>query len=78
MVGIGWSLAVPFISRQTDKGLPRCADQPAWHRQEDTFMYNGGQELVPIDSAAATKMEGATVPSVSGHEKPRKDGEGRG
>jgi len=63
IVGIGWSLAMPFISRQTDKGLPHYVDAAAWHAQEDTFMYNGGQELVPIDSAAAARMEGAPVPA---------------
>jgi len=63
IVGIGWSLAVPFISRQTDKGLPHYADEARWHPQEDTFMYNGGQELVPIDSAAVARREGAPVPS---------------
>jgi len=77
IVGIGWSLAVPFISRQTDKGLPHYVDQAAWHGEEDTFMYNGGQELVPIDSAAATRMEGAPVPDeLSGWQQYRARVEG--
>jgi hypothetical protein len=62
-VGIGWSLAAPFISRQTDKGLPRYREGAAWTGEEDTFMYNGGQELVPIDSALASSREGAPVPA---------------
>jgi RHS repeat-associated protein len=44
-VGIGWSLAVPFIARQTDRGLPR-------YDGTDRFIYNGGQELVEVEPAA--------------------------
>jgi RHS repeat-associated protein len=62
-LGIGWSLAVPFISRQTDKGLPRYVDRPSWHAEEDTFMYNGGQELVPVSNAEASRIDGAPVPA---------------
>jgi len=40
-LGIGWSLQVPFIARQTDRGLPR-------YDGTDRFVYNGGQELVPV------------------------------
>jgi len=61
-VGMGWSLGVPFISRQTDKGLPRYVDRAEWHGQEDSFMYNGGQELVAVDSATASKLDDAPVP----------------
>ncbi len=43
-LGIGWSLAVPFVSRQTDLGLPR-------YDGTDRFMYNGGQELVEVAPA---------------------------
>ncbi|MCA9574635.1 MAG: SpvB/TcaC N-terminal domain-containing protein [Polyangiales bacterium] len=50
VVGIGWGMSVPFIARQTDRGLPRYDDRQAWHAQEDRFIYNGGQELVPVDS----------------------------
>ncbi|MBX3271614.1 MAG: hypothetical protein KF729_15215 [Sandaracinaceae bacterium] len=52
IAGFGWDLAVPFISRQTDRGLPRYVDRATWHPDEDRFMYNGGQELVPVDGAA--------------------------
>ena len=51
-VGFGWNLGVPFISRQTDRGLPRYDDRrTGWHREEDRFIYNGGQELVPVSSS---------------------------
>ncbi|MBI2896563.1 MAG: VCBS repeat-containing protein [Deltaproteobacteria bacterium] len=45
LLGIGWSLSVPFIQRQTDKGLPR-------YDGTDRFVYNGGQELVEVAPAA--------------------------
>ncbi|MFO0685594.1 MAG: SpvB/TcaC N-terminal domain-containing protein [Sandaracinus sp.] len=56
-VGFGWGLGVPFISRQTDRGLPRYLDRAAWHPEEDRFIYNGGQELVPVDTAAMGQID---------------------
>jgi RHS repeat-associated protein len=50
--GLGWSLGVPFIARQSDRGLPRYVDRSTWHVEEDRFFYNGGQELVPVDVAS--------------------------
>ncbi len=50
-VGFGWGLGVPFISRQTDRGLPLYDDRSRWHPQEDRFIYIGGQELVPVADA---------------------------
>jgi hypothetical protein len=41
-LGIGWEIPIPFISRQTDKGLPR-------YNNSDRFIYNQGQELVKLD-----------------------------
>jgi RHS repeat-associated protein len=44
--GIGWSLAVPLISRKTDKGLPRYR-----HRETeecDVFILSGAEDLVPV------------------------------
>ena len=48
VAGMGWQVGVPFIARQTDRGLPRYDDQQAWHPEQDRFVFNGGQELVPI------------------------------
>ncbi|MFT3927537.1 MAG: SpvB/TcaC N-terminal domain-containing protein [Myxococcales bacterium] len=62
IVGLGWSLGVPFIARQTDKGLPRYVDSDSWHPEEDRFIYNGGQELVPVDNATVMAVDGAPVP----------------
>jgi len=50
-LGIGWGMAVPFISRQTDKGLPHYGGA-------DRFMYNGGQELVEVAPASDTNGDG--------------------
>jgi RHS repeat-associated protein len=69
--GFGWGLGAPFISRQTDRGMPRYDDRAAWHPEEDRFIYNGGQELVPVDNdgmaavdvmfpAGAGRLDGAT------------------
>ncbi|AKF09564.1 SpvB/TcaC N-terminal domain-containing protein [Sandaracinus amylolyticus] len=56
-VGFGWSLSAPFISRQVDRGVPQYDDQQRWHRGEDRFIYNGGQELVPVDSTAMARVD---------------------
>jgi YD repeat-containing protein len=48
MAGLGWSVGVPFIARQTDRGMPRYEAGSL-----DRFIYNGGQELVPIASSGA-------------------------
>ena len=56
-VGFGWSLSAPFISRQTDRGMPHYDDRDAWHPEEDGFIYNGGQELVPVDSPAMATVD---------------------
>ena len=57
-VGFGWGLGVPFIARQTDRGLPHYVDAPGWHPEEDRFIYNGGQELVPVDSDDIADVDG--------------------
>jgi len=48
VAGMGWSVGVPFIARQTDRGLPGYDDRSTWHANQDRFVFNGGQELVPI------------------------------
>ncbi|MDH5491562.1 MAG: hypothetical protein OEY14_06370, partial [Myxococcales bacterium] len=56
-VGFGWGLAAPFIGRQSDRGMPRYQDGAAWHAEEDRYLYNGGQELVPVDTAAMAAVD---------------------
>ena len=41
--GYGWQLSLPAITRKTDKGLPRYADDP-----EDIFILSGAEDLVPV------------------------------
>ena len=41
--GFGWSLALPRITRKTDKGLPQYADA----QESDTFILSGAEDLVP-------------------------------
>ena len=50
VAGVGWDIGVPFIARQTDRGSPQYDDPPngAWAPTQDRFVFNGGQELVPI------------------------------
>jgi len=43
-LGLGWNLAVPSITRKTDKGLPRYFDSVA----SDEFLLSGAEELVPV------------------------------
>jgi RHS repeat-associated protein len=48
VAGMGWQIGAPFIARQTDRGAPKYQDHPGWHAEQDRFVFNGGQELVPI------------------------------
>ena len=41
--GIGWSLALPSITRKTDKGLPTYRDR----EESDVFILSGAEDLVP-------------------------------
>src|SRR6516225_2653408 len=42
--GFGWSLALPSITRKTDKGLPQYDDA----EESDTFILSGAEDLVPL------------------------------
>lgn len=57
IVGIGWSIGVPMISRQTDRGTPSYRDSERYQLGEDRFIYNGGQELVPVDNATMAQVD---------------------
>ena len=60
VAGVGWSIGVPFIARQTDRGIPSYDDRSVWHAGQDRFVFNGGQELVPIcDVSAERQCSGA-------------------
>src|SRR5687768_1980509 len=42
--GVGWSLALPSITRKTDKGLPQYRDA----EELDVFILSGSEDLVPL------------------------------
>src|SRR5262249_41068770 len=42
--GLGWSLALPAITRKTDKGLPQYDDAA----ESDVFILSGAEDLVPV------------------------------
>jgi RHS repeat-associated protein len=42
--GFGWSLALPSITRKTDKGLPQYVDA----EESDIFILSGAEDLVPL------------------------------
>jgi RHS repeat-associated protein len=56
--GLGWSLSVPGVSRQTSKGIPRYDDS------SDTFVLSGAEDLVPVP----------TEPSGTTGYRPRTEG----
>ena len=41
--GFGWSLAIPSITRKTDKGLPQYLDE----EESDVFVLSGSEDLMP-------------------------------
>ena len=41
LFGLGWQLALPHITRKTDKGLPQYGAQ-------DVFVLSGAEDLVPV------------------------------
>ena len=47
--GLGWHLALPQISRKTDKGLPTYQDDGSYASDEsDVFLLSGAEDLVPV------------------------------
>ncbi|MFQ5856892.1 MAG: toxin TcdB middle/N-terminal domain-containing protein [Anaerolineae bacterium] len=51
--GLGWRLDLPYVQRQTDKGLPEYTDA-------DLFVHSSGEELVPLaDKIYRFKVENA-------------------
>ncbi len=49
--GFGWSLALPSITRKTDKGLPQYRDAT----ESDVFILSGAEDLVPVLKADGTR-----------------------
>jgi RHS repeat-associated protein len=75
--GLGWKMALPAITRKTDKGLPRYIDDP----DADTFILAGAEDLVPIraerdgrwQEAPARRAQGGRDYLVQGY-RPRVEG----
>ena len=57
--GLGWSLAVPRISRRTDRGVPVYDDTI------DVFVLSGAEELAPVPLGAAAPGDLRTGASVT-------------
>jgi RHS repeat-associated protein len=47
LVGLGWNTGVPYIARQTERGVPKYDDRADYHAEQDHFVFNGA-ELVPL------------------------------
>src|SRR5829696_5756580 len=45
--GLGWSLSIPGVSRQTSRGIPIYDDS------EDTFVLSGAEDLVLVERLPA-------------------------
>jgi RHS repeat-associated protein len=84
VAGMGWDVGVAFIARQTDRGLPRYQDPATgggWAPTQDRFIFNGGQELIPIclvpSSACTSQVPNEVMPTwASGWQyfRPRVEG----
>ncbi len=73
--GLGWKSDIPYIQRQTDKGLPYYTDFPDKDGTDndkdgetdeadefDTFVFSDGEELVPLaDGSFRCENEGSFV-----------------
>lgn len=59
--GFGWNLAIPGISRKTDKGLPGYRDE----MDSDTFVLAGVEDLVPTLLQAGESWLPEKVPNRS-------------
>jgi RHS repeat-associated protein len=55
--GFGWSLALPAITRKTDKGLPRYRDWSTDPQEADVFVLSGSEDLVPVLRQGAAGLE---------------------
>src|SRR6266576_5029227 len=51
--GFGWSLSLPSITRNTNKGLPKYEDAD----ESDVFILSGAEDLVPVFKINSTSGE---------------------
>jgi RHS repeat-associated protein len=50
--GVGWSLALPAVTRKTDQGIPRYLDD----EESDIFVLSGAEDLVPLLDQAGDRV----------------------
>lgn len=65
LAGMGWGVGVPYIARQTDRGLPSYNEGSDWQANQDRFVFNDGQELVPICKVQAGASCTGALPGES-------------
>src|SRR3972149_4244948 len=53
LFGLGWSLSIPGVSRQTAKGIPRYRDYATDLKTRDTFILSDAEDLVPVAESAS-------------------------
>lgn len=70
--GFGWTLALPSITRKTEKGLPRYLDAV----ESDTFILSGAEDLVPVLGPEGERLrDDTTAPGFIIHRyRPRIEG----
>ena len=70
--GFGWNLAIPAITRKTDKGLPQYRDT----EESDVFILSGAEDPVPVLLKTGSRFEDdTTVPGYTIHRyRPRIEG----
>lgn len=70
IAGLGWDVGVPYISRQTDRGTPHYGDQADYFDDQDHFVFNGGQELIPICTVAGSDAAPTCSGALPGEKMP--------
>jgi RHS repeat-associated protein len=75
--GLGWSLAVPGVSRKTSKGIPRYRNVTGSLQEEDTFILSGSEDLVPVAESGGVisyrpRTEGSFA-RIEHHQTPETD-----
>jgi hypothetical protein len=70
--GFGWNLALPSITRKTDKGLPQYRDA----EESDVYVLSGAEDLVPVLKQEGRRFEDdTTAPGYTIHRyRPRIEG----
>ncbi len=68
--GFGWSLALPQISRKTDKGLPKYNDA----EESDVFILSGAEDLVPVLNSDGSRFENTASGYIIHRYRPRIEG----